>query len=426
MPKLKFKPPVKPAAEQQTPQSAAPMLKLKAKGKVPKRPLGVGYDSELDEREVDPVILEALIFRMLPGSDCDYIQDAVNKGLIGVHRAQGGADVRLRVFDTHGRRGVLHVRQNQYAFITVDLPCVIEGMKSWDKKVFMKSVDVSQMIIVLGPCKSDEEARNYPLPPDVDPKNYQYAHGITAPMKHVRTRRFAKTKRAKVDDIESIERRVNALLEADNAAASVSYQLLDYDPRENQDQYSSAYDEDEDAEGEDEDGGYFGMQNGGSAETPAGMNEELGEEDIEDITRMFAEDDEPETNVVPTNATSMLHPPEAADSSFAVTSTSATPSATAPQTPASAVEASSDEDEDDDVAEDEEPNDVDKEGDENLQRVKDQIADLNKKIAETMDKINETPNVIIRKKLARKVQDLEDDIAMMKKSAGLVEDEDEE
>ncbi|KAI1613881.1 transcription initiation factor TFIID subunit D6 [Exophiala viscosa] len=408
-------------------------VKLKQKGKIPKRQIGVGYDSELDEREPDPMVHEGFVLRMQPGPDCDYLRKAIEEGTV-FNRSKGGADVRMRMLDTMGRRGILIIKGNQYATSLVDLPCVIEGMKSWDKKGWIKSIDISQILLVLGRCNTDEEARNYPLPPDVDPKNYQYAHGLTAPMKWVRKRRFARTKRTRVDDIESVERRVKALLEADKAASQVRYQLLDHDPRLDEERYSSGLD-DEDAEGEEDDDvdGYFSMQNGNYApavETPMFTEtpvEDIGQDEVDEFERMFVGDDEGPSAETASQAHNTLHIPNAGDSSFAVTSTSASPSATAAHTPASAAEQSSDEDDDDEGGEDDEDlDDAEKQGDENLQQVKDRIEDMQQKIAEQTELLKKTQNAILKKKLARKIQDLKDDVSMMKKNAGLGGDEDDD
>ncbi|KAK4945273.1 hypothetical protein LTR10_015432 [Elasticomyces elasticus] len=416
------------------PTQAAPIsVKLKQKGKIPKRQIGVGYDSELDEREPDPMVHEGFVLRMQPGPDCDYLRKAIEDGTV-YNRSKGGADVRMRMLDTMGRRGILIIKGNQYATSLVDLPCIIEGMKSWDKKGWIKSIDVSQMLLVLGRCHTDEEARNYPLPPDVDPKNYQYAHGLTAPMKWVRKRRFARTKRTRVDDIESVERRVKALLEADKAAGQVRYQLLDHDPRLDEERYSSGLD-DEDAEGEEDDDvdGYFSVQNGHYApavETPMFTEtpvEDIGQDEVDEFERMFVGDDEGPPAETAAQAHNTLHIPNTGDSSFAVTSTSASPSATAAHTPVSAAEQSSDEDDEDEGGEDDEDlDDAEKQGDENLQQVKDRIEDMQQKIAEQTELLKKTQNAILKKKLARKIQDLKDDVSMMKKNAGLGGDEDDD
>ena len=353
-------------------------IKLKTKGKVPKRTHSeFGYDSELDDREVDPVILEGFILRMQPGPDCDYVRESIENGKIGISRLQGGANVTMRALDTQGRRGILNVEGRQYATSLVDLPCIIEGMKSWDKRGFMKSLDICQMLLVLGPCKTDEEAKIYPLPDDVSPHNYQYAHGITAPMKWVRKRRFARFKRARVDDVEAVDRKVNAMLEADAMAISSSWQISDHDPREDEEQYSASQDdeeeEEEEAEDEDADGepaDYFDHQNGDdmvdtpeNAETPA---EEIDDDQVNEFERLL-QAGEDEMNEESTHDPTHLAPEGAGDSSFAVTSTSASPSAAA-DTPMSGVSANqTSDDDDDDADEDEEKDEEEADDDENTQ-----------------------------------------------------------
>jgi len=433
-PKITFKKTSTPAPT--STQTPAPLLKLKSKGKIPKRPPGMGYDSELEDREQDPVILEGFILRMEPGADCDFLRKQIEEGRVGVPRIKGGPEITLRMLDTLGRRGIMVIRGNRYATTLVDLPCIIEGMKSWDKKGWMKSTDICQMLLVLGRCASDDEARNYPLPPDVDPKTYQYAHGLTAPMKWVRKRRFARTKRAKVDDIEAVERRVTALLEADKAALATRFQLHDSDPRlmaqPSEDFSGEGEDEDgdaEDAEGEDEDGGYFPIV------------DELDDDAVNEFQNYWESEGEggeheaPATGTV-THSHTSLQPPDAFDSSIAVTSNSASPLVTAAQTPASAAghssgdeDAEGDDDDDDDDEDDEEERDDDqKEEDEQMRRAKEVIADFKLKIKQQLEKMNAPGTVtIMKRKLANSVQNLRADIVQKKKAAGIpLDDEDED
>ncbi len=437
--KLTFTNVKKPQQQAQTPITPGG-LKLKTKGKIPKRPLGVGYDSELDEREADPVILEGFMLRMLPGPDCDYIRDAIEKGSLGVSRMQGGANVNVRFFDTQGRRGMINVNGHHYATSLVDLPCIIEGMKSWDKKGFIKSIDICQMLLVLGPCRTDEEAKLYPLPHDVNPHTYQYAHGITAPMKWVRKRRFARFKRARVDDVEAVDRKVHAMLEADAAADEVDYQVTDRDPRLDEPQYSGSEeegsddeeegeDEEEDADGEPED--YFAGQastNGfdetlGYVATP---QHEIDDEQVNDFERMFAEEEDAAANEAPTHDPSHLAPDAAGDSSFAVTSTSASPSAAAADTPASGASANQTSDDDDDAEEDDEKDEDEADDDENVQQVKERIQDLEERIKEQTETLMRTQNTILRRKIAGKIAELKGDVTVMKRSIGLGEPEGED
>ena len=427
-----------------------PTLKIKHKGKIPKRPLGVGYDSELSDREADPTLLEAFVLRMPPGDDCTYLRNVVNNGTFGMPRAQGGADVQIRPLDRHGRRAVVTIQGRKWAAAMVDLPCIIEGMKSWDKKSWIKSADICQMLLVLEPIRSDEEAHTVQLPKDVNPKTNQYAHGITPPMRWVRKRRFARTNRTQVSDIEAVERKVNQLLQEDAAALHVKHELVDPEQLETRDQdmeeYSDEeYDEEEDAEGEDvEDGtpdNYFAAQNGETGEmvdTPTYVEtpvEDVGDEEIDEFeAALLAEDDEEAPHVAVTDMAAManqngLHPPEG-DSSFAVTSTSASPSATVAHTPATATGDSSDEDEEDDDADgsgsDNSPDsadDADKQDADNLQEVRDKIQEIEEKIQEQTRAMNEQPNHIIRKKFLVKINALKGDVEQMRNTAGLREDD---
>ena len=473
-------PPERPAAPART-----STLKIIAKGKIPKRELGNGWDSENEETEKDPVILEGFILRMQPGSDCDYLHKHITEGTMGLDHRQGGANVRFRLFDTHGRRGMMMVREHPYAIAMVDLPCVVEGMKTWDKKAAVKSMDISQMLLVLGPCKNQEEAMKYPLPPEVDPKTHNYAHGLTPPMHYVRKRRFDKTKRAKLEDIEEVERRVKALLAADKAAKKVSWRTYDHDPtdelaeEEDNDDDGEEYsatdeDDDEDADGEEEDRepvDYFHNQPGrhdlvetpGYNDSPAMMDED--DEDEGDIEREFmlgldnaddeADDADTGTSQPDDSAKASQHLQARGEteggSSFAVTSTSASPSAnidtpgggtsTGPagsptnQTPAD--EESDDDDNDpsnevsdaegsdanadDDEGEgDEDDDEQAKEQDEALQEAKDNIVEMENKIRQVRAEIGtKQKGSIVARKLREKAEGLEGEVEGLRRKWGL-------
>ncbi|KAK5072643.1 hypothetical protein LTR64_004882 [Lithohypha guttulata] len=391
-------------------ETRTPGIRLKTRGKIPKRPLGVGYDSELEDREQDPVILEGIILRMQPGPDCEYVRTCIANGTVGVSILQGGANIRLRFFDVNGRRGTLHVKDNSYAISVVDLPTITEGMKSWDRKNFIKSIDITQMCLVLGPCSNDDEARSYPLPPDVDPKNYKYAHGLTAPMKNVRKRRFERTARARLDDIEAIERKVNALLEADDRAKESTYEVLNHDPREEEeeeDTYSEANDSEDDAEGEDdaEPEGYFPPQTGG-------MPDDFEDDDIEELEKMLDDtiEDEPAAPVL-----TATQPTTQATPSTAPSPLPAEPESTA-VTPAD--DADMDADDDDDASE---ADASDQEASDGRAEALAKIKEAEDKIAQERQRLATIGNRILRGKLAQKITTMEADVAMMRRLAGIEE-----
>lgn len=221
-----------------------PNLKIKGLGKPPVRPPGEGYDSEDDEAETDPAIESQIIFRMAPGDDCDYLHRAIAERRIGHPDPAQRAKVNFRFFDKDGRRACVKIRGNVYAAALVDLPCIIEGNKSWDRKNLYKSADICQMLLVLGLVEDEESAKTYPLPREVNPNTWAYPHGITPPMYHVRTRRFRK--RVSYHTIEQIESTVEQLLEADRKAKESGgmseYKIID----ENADDEEEEEEEEED------------------------------------------------------------------------------------------------------------------------------------------------------------------------------------
>ncbi|KLJ09604.1 transcription initiation factor TFIID subunit 7 [Blastomyces silverae] len=260
-----------------------PSIRLKSKGEPPARPKGVGYDSEASDTEKDPALEEQFILRMQPGEDCDYLRQAVAEKRFGP-RSQGGADISFKSLTRDGRRAVLTIRGRIYAASLVDLPCIIEGMKSWDRRGWYKSADICQMLLVLGRVNSEEEARTHPLPKDIDESTFQYAHGVTPPLRWVRKRRFRK--RISNRTIEAVELEVARLLKEDTAAESPpEFEILDYAQymretsgmSEDGARYNLAgqeYDDEQDAEGEEDEYGMDGY--------PPPSAQEDGGDDFED------------------------------------------------------------------------------------------------------------------------------------------------
>ncbi|KAI9727210.1 MAG: hypothetical protein M1834_008470 [Cirrosporium novae-zelandiae] len=232
-------------------------MRLNIKGKPPVRPVGSGYDSEASDTEIDPYIEEEFIFRMLPGEDCEYIRKAIEERRLGLPVRKGGADVRFKFLDKSGHRIVIRVCDRIYAATMVDLPCIIEGMKSWDKRGWWKTADICQMLLVFRQVKSEDEVKNIPLPNEIDSTTGQWPHGITPPMHNVRKRRFRK--RISNRTIEAVEEEVDRLLAEDEKAVEpAKYEYLDLDrlAREESDMPSDSeepeygYDNEQDAEGD--------------------------------------------------------------------------------------------------------------------------------------------------------------------------------
>ncbi|XP_018331888.1 transcription initiation factor TFIID subunit 7 [Agrilus planipennis] len=116
----------------------------------------------------------------------------------------------------------------------VDLPTVVESLKTIDGKSFYKTADICQIFI----CKeeddqttTDEESpqKSKKKDPNKVDKKYLWPHGITPPTKNVRKRRFRKTLRKKYVEAPEIEKEVKRLLRIDNDAVSVRWEVINED-----------------------------------------------------------------------------------------------------------------------------------------------------------------------------------------------------
>lgn len=394
-----------------------PFIRLKGRGRPPHRPLGVGYDSECSDREEDPAIEEEFILRMAPGPDCDYLRQAVTEKRFGP-RSEGGADVRMRFLRADGRRAVVTIQGRHYAACLADLPCVIEGMKSWDKRGWWKTADICQILLVLGRVEKEEDAHQFPLPTgDLDEKTWQYAHGLTPPMRWVRRRRFRK--RISNRTIEAVEDEVERLLREDDEAESSRYEVLDPDRmarEENaRDGSEGGYNMlgnagmhgelneygEQDAEGDlDDTGGYFESVEGddGGDDADDGLMAEL-DRAMEDYAP--SPDTESQVTIGQPLPEVPTYPPTVADT------------------------ASKEEDSGDDEEESSEEEAPASEIDEDLlekqqeeQRQREEVADLEAAIKSQEFELERLQNPILRGKLVKKIQSLRTDLGLKMAAIG--------
>lgn len=384
-------------------ESAVKSIKIKNKRKLAVRPLGVGYDSEASDLEVDPHIEEDFILRMLPGEDCEYIRQAINE------RTLDRSQIGIKPLTREGRRAIVRVRDRQYAATLVDLPCIVEGMKSWDKRMFFKSVDITQMLLVLGPVQNEQEALEYPLPKDVevlDDKTYQYAHGLTPPMKYVRKRRFRKRLSART--IEQAEKEVANLLAQDEAAVRAPrFELVDatsLSRAENVVDYEDEYDDEQDAYGEAD----YDMQ-----DEEDGQGDLFEDELAADLEAALAAGADERPDVAETPA---ARAPEEA----------ATPSGAKPGDESSGDESEESDRDADGEADGDDEEDMDEEALERRREIQEQrefITELEGLIAQETAKYEMQTNKILKQKIGRRVQQLKQDLALKKASIGETEGE---
>ncbi|KAK5788284.1 hypothetical protein VI817_009242 [Penicillium citrinum] len=366
-------------------------IRIKNKLTVPTRPVGVGYDSEASDTEADPAIEEQFILRMMPGDDCEYLRQAINE------RRFDKSEFSFKPLTRDARRAILKIRDKQYAAAMVDLPCIIEGMKSWDRRGWYKSADICQMLLVLGLVPNEEEAMKYPVPSEVlqpDAKTLQYPHGLTPPLRWARKRRFRDRLSART--IEQVEKAVEDLVAQDeHSVFPPRFELIDSSSlnrgesfAQNED-YEEDYDEEQDAEGEVED------------ELMDEFEDDLAGE-LEAALAGDGDDDHPPTteNGVPDQT--------------------GTPSAK-PSTPAGPGESSGESDVSD---EDEDLDDEQLEQQQQLQQHREEIAELENLIKNETAQWEKVQNAILRQKMSRRIQELKKDLELKKVSAGLPGDTD--
>lgn len=133
-----------------------------------------------------------------------------------------------------GRHGIVRVDRVPLACKLVDLPCIIESLKTVDKKTFYKTADVCQILV----CSLDgdlyppleeptgtTDAKSKKKDKDKD-KKFIWNHGITFPLKNTRKRRFRKTAKKKYIESPDVEKEVKRLLSTDAEAVSVRWEVI--------------------------------------------------------------------------------------------------------------------------------------------------------------------------------------------------------
>ncbi|XP_061542708.1 transcription initiation factor TFIID subunit 7 [Phycodurus eques] len=145
-----------------------------------------------------------------------------------------------------GRHGIVRVDRVPLACKLVDLPCIIESLKTVDKKTLYKTADICQMLV----CTLDGDL--YPPleePTGTDPKTkkkdkdkdkkFIWNHGITCPLKNTRKRRFRKTAKKKYIESPDVEKEVKRLLSTDADAVNVRWEVIAEDDMKDGDQHGS-------------------------------------------------------------------------------------------------------------------------------------------------------------------------------------------
>lgn len=397
-------------------RSGTAILKVKGAGKPPVRPYGVGYDSEAEEAEPDPAIESQFILRMKEGPDCDLLRKAIEEKTIGKSVAQGGPGVYFRFFDREGRRAMVTIQGRSYAATMVELPAVIESLKSWNKKDWVKTADICQMLLVMGQVLNEEEAKKYPRPSEVEPDSHRYPHGLTPPMRYARRLRFRPRK--SYLDVERAEAQMNRLLAEDENAESTKFELVDSDQDSSEEESSS-----EDEAMVDEE-----MADDTQMEAPV---DEIDPDEFEQMMHAgLLDDDEVEIsgnsgdlNALfggSDNAFQVETPTTAHDVAMHALSQNGNvvlETETAASTPGAATSAD-DDDDDDDGESDDDVDDVDEAAvaeEQRQEQLRAEIAELEKAIAQSVEARDRQTNGLFKKRMQNTIDKQKADLAIKQK-----------
>lgn len=179
----------------------------------------------MNKREPDyPVELESQFVMRLPEEPAKALRDVLKSGENIKNRLTIQMDNDMRHGEVRFDHWLLHSK-------IVDLPTIVESLKTIDRKSVYKSADICQMMICkdeLDPTSTEEESptKNKKKDPFKVDKKFLWPHGVTPPTKNVRKRRFRKTLKKKSAEAPEIEKEVKRLLRADNEAINVTWEII--------------------------------------------------------------------------------------------------------------------------------------------------------------------------------------------------------
>ncbi|RWS21112.1 transcription initiation factor TFIID subunit 7-like isoform X2 [Leptotrombidium deliense] len=182
-------------------------------------------DEKTTEGTDGPFELENQFIMRLPPVAAASLRTVVGSGVMSLKD-------RLSIqLETDMRHGIVRFDGWTLPFKIVDLPTIIESLKTLDGKTFYKTADICQMMI----CKEEveEEKNEFEIDgrkrDDKKDKKFAWPHGVTPPLKNVRKKRFRKTLKKKLIDAPEIEKEVKRLFRMDNEAIHVRFEVVNAD-----------------------------------------------------------------------------------------------------------------------------------------------------------------------------------------------------
>lgn len=153
-------------SETPTPAVSQPILKKVPKVRIkPTRIPGEGYDSEAPDVEDDPLIENGIAVRFANDVNLDFIHNASDTGDF--------SNINIKWITRD--KAVVNVNLTLYSARLIDLPTLTEIYKTVDKKNIFKTIDISQILLVLHQINPKQ------LNMDQDfevPEEYTYVHPL--------------------------------------------------------------------------------------------------------------------------------------------------------------------------------------------------------------------------------------------------------
>lgn len=216
-----------------TPKTAPPSIpkrvpKLRIK---PTRIPGEGYDSEAPDVEDDPLIEQGIAIRFLNDANLDFVHGAVGRGDL--------SNINIKWITRD--KAVVNVNLTLYLARLIDLPTITELYKTVDKKNIFKTIDISQILLVLRTINPkqlnmetdfevpEEHTYTHPLYTlsvnnEIKATKTVFKHGLLASLEDVYRRfRPRKTNHRLMTDIEL---RVDELVRRDTEAEESHYEYV--------------------------------------------------------------------------------------------------------------------------------------------------------------------------------------------------------
>ena len=209
------------------PKSSVPKVRIK-----PARIPGEGYDSEAPDLEDDPLIEHGIAIKFLNDENLDFVHNAVDSGDLS------GVNIKWLTKD----KAVVSINGTLYLSRLVDLPTITELYKTIDKKNIFKTIDLCQILLVIGKVNPSELSleRDFEIPEeyqfrhpiysispkgDLKPRNIVSRNGLSYPLTDP-FRRF-KPRRLNHRVVDDIEAAVDDMVRLDEKAEKSHFQLID-------------------------------------------------------------------------------------------------------------------------------------------------------------------------------------------------------